>query len=225
MITEEKNIPDELNDLKSIWKSQSEENTFDKEQIFHMIHRKSVNSVQWLFIITLIELLLAIGLSLSVFLSGHSFMSNHMEEIMSPETQKSYNLISYIGLLGSLCFVGITYYFYRKISSNSSVRKLMENIILFRKSLLGFIVIWIVVSIFFIFPIYYELGEQWYLKENHSTQLSEVELISRAKMIGSIIAISSSALAILFSLIYYGIIYGIFLRRLGKNLKELKKMK
>ncbi len=224
MTNNESNIPDELDDLKSLWKSQAEEKSYDRDQIFKMIHRKSINSVQWLFVITVIELLLAVGFSLWALISGSNLVNSHLEELMSKESLRTYDYISHVGLIGSLVFVGVTFFYYRKISVQSSVKKLIHSIIKFRKLLFWFIVIWILLTIAFITPMYFEMGKQVFLHDYDKGNMSAEEINQTAKGVGIGLAVISTVLIILFSLLYYGIIYGIFLRRLGKNLKELKKI-
>lgn len=225
MVNNDSNIhDDELDDLKSLWKNQADEKSYDKDQIFKMIHRKSKNSVQWLFIITLVELAFAIGFSLWAIVSGTSMISEHLKEVMNEDTLKSYDYISHISLIGSFIFVGITFYYYKKISAQLSVKALIDRIIEFRKVLFWLIIIWIVLSLAFIFPMYMEMGQQVFLHDYDKGNMSDVEIQKTAQGVGFGLALVSSIVILLFSVLYYGIIYGIFLRRLGKNLKELKKI-
>lgn len=225
MINNESNIhDDELDDLKSLWQNQTDEKSYDKDQIFKMIHRKSKNSVQWLFYITLAELALAIVFSIWAIISGTNMISEHLKEIMTEDTLKSYDYISHISLVGSCIFVAITFYYFRKISAQLSVKALIDKIIEFRKVLSWLIIVWVVLSLAFIFPMYVEMGQQVFMHDYDKGNMSEQEIQETAKGVGIGLAAISSFLIILFSVLYYGIIYGIFLRRLGKNLKELKKI-
>lgn len=225
MINNESNIQnDELDDLKSIWQNQTEEKSYDKDQIFKMIHRKSKNSVQWLFYITLAELALALIFSIWAIVSGTNMISEHLKEVMNEETLKSYDYISHISLVGSCIFVAITFFYFRKISAQLSVKALINKIIEFRKVLSWLIILWVVLSLAFIFPMYVEMGQQVFLHDYDKGNMSAEEIEKTAKGVGFGLAAISSFLIILFSVLYYGFIYGIFLRRLGKNLKELKKI-
>lgn len=225
MINNDSNIQDdELDDLKSIWQNQTEEKSYDKDQIFKMIHKKSKNSVQWLFYITLAELTLALIFSVWAIVSGTNMISEHLKEIMTPDTLKSYDYISHISLIGSCIFVVITFYYFRKISAQLSIKALIDKIIEFRKVLSWLIIVWVVLSLAFIFPMYVEMGQQVFLHDYDKGNMSEQEIQETAKGVGIGLAAVSSFFIILFSVLYYGIIYGIFLRRLGKNLKELKKI-
>lgn len=224
MINNEPHIHDELDDLKSIWKKQADEKSYGKEQIFKMIHRKSINSVQWLFIITLIELFLATGISVWALVSGTNLFSSHLTEIMNEESLRTYGYISHASVLGSALFVALTFYYYRKISVQSSVRQLIQSIIKFRKTIFWFIIIWVFLTIAFMLPTYFEMGRQIFLHDYDKGNMSAEEIQKTAYGVGVGLATVTSVLIIFFSLLYYGIIYGIFLRRLGKNLKELKRI-
>lgn len=225
MVNNDSNIhDDELDDLKSLWKNQADEKSYDKDQIFKMIHRKSKNSVQWLFYITLAELTLAMLFSLWAIVSGTTMMSEHLKEVISEETLKTYDLVSHLSLVGSCVFVAITFFYFRKISAQLSVKSLIDNIIKFRKVLFWLIIVWIALSLAFIFPMYMEMGQQVFLHDYDKGNMSDVEIQETAQGVGFGLALISSIVILLFSALYYGIIYGIFLRRLGKNLKELKKI-
>lgn len=225
MINNDSNIQDdELDDLKSLWQNQTDEKSYDKDQIFKMIHRKSKNSVQWLFYITLAELALAIVFSIWAIISGTNMISEHLKEVMNEETLKSYDYISHISLVGSCIFVAITFFYFRKISAQLSVKSLIDKIIEFRKVLSWLIILWVVLSLAFIFPMYVEMGQQVFMHDYDKGNMSAEEIEKTAKGVGVGLAAVSSFVIILFSVLYYGIIYGIFLRRLGKNLKELKKI-
>lgn len=102
---------DELDDLKSLWKDQPVEKSYGKDEIFKMIHRKSINSVQWLFIITIIELILGLGISLWTIFSGQHFYSDDTIKMVGEGVFKRMENLSHLGLLGSIMLMGIMFYF------------------------------------------------------------------------------------------------------------------
>lgn len=222
-MTDNLNNNRDLDDLQSLWQSQKEEKVYGVDEIFKMIQRKSINSVQWLFIITLIEFLAGLFMSLWLILSGSHFMSNTKMEITGSEHYIRMENISHIGIVGSVAIMGITYYFYRKIQTNLSIKDLIQCIINFRKTIVAFIIFWMLVIFVLFTPIVIEIGINAYLSnENIQTELSPEENLAVAKKVGYITAIITMGFVFIFSLIYYGVIYGIFLRRLGRNLKELR---
>lgn len=212
----------DFDDLKSLWQSQEVEKTYDTDEIFKMIHRKSVNSVQWLFIITLIEVLIGIGLSVWTFISGKNLYINENMKVASEEMLTKYENFSHLGLVGSFVIFGITYFYYKKISSSLSVSELMQSIMKFRKIVVGFIIAWVSITQILFIPYMMELGAQTYLQTPKAGHLPENDAVNMAKKVGLIVTIVTAVVILLFSAVYYGIIYGVFLRRLGKNLKELK---
>lgn len=214
----------DFDELKSLWQSQEEEKTYDTDEIFKMIHRKSVNSVQWLFIITLIEVLIGIGLSVWTFISGKNLYINENMKVASEEMLTKYENFSHLGLVGSFVIFGITYFYYKKISSSLSVSELMQSIMKFRKIVVGFIIAWVSITQILFIPYMMELGAQTYLQTPKAGHLPENDAVNMAKKVGLIVTIVTAVVILLFSAVYYGIIYGVFLRRLGKNLKELKSL-
>lgn len=214
----------DFDELKSLWQSQELEKTYDTDEIFKMIHRKSVNSVQWLFIITLIEVLIGIGLSVWTFISGKNLYINENMKVASEEMLTKYENFSHLGLVGSFVIFGITYFYYKKISSSLSVSELMQSIMKFRKIVVGFIIAWISITQILFIPYMMELGAQTYLQTPKAGHLPENDAVNMAKKVGLIVTIVTAVVILLFSAVYYGIIYGVFLRRLGKNLKELKSL-
>jgi len=224
MTNNETNINDELDDLKSLWKNQKEEKPYDSSEIFEMIHKKSINSVQWLFILSIIELLFGIIISLWSFFSGHHFYSEDAIELVGKEALDKLESFSHLGLLGSLIFMAIIYFYYRKISSNLSVKGLINNIIRFRKTVIWFLVIWITLALALLAPVYYQMGKEAYLHQAANQQISAEELAKTANGVGWGFTIVFALIILICCGLYYLIIYGFFLRRLNKNLKELKKI-
>lgn len=224
MTNNETNINDELDDLKFLWKNQKEEKPYDGNQIFEMIHKKSINSVQWLFILSIIELLFGISISVWSFFSGHHFYSENAMKLVGKEALDKLEFFSHLGLIGSLVFMAIIYFYYRKISSNLSVKELINNIIRFRKTVIWFLITWITLALALLAPVYYQMGKEAYLRQATNQQISPEELTSTANGVGWGFTVVSVLIILICCGLYYLIIYGFFLRRLNKNLKELKKI-
>lgn len=222
MIKNEQNTNKDNDFLKSIWQSQKEEKTYDSKAIFKMIHRKSINSIQWLFIITILEFFIGISISLWILLSGKHFFSNEKIDLIGKTEYAKMENFSHLGILGSVVLIIIVFYFFRRISSTLSIQQLIQNIINFRKTVIGFIIFWLIIAIFLITPIMISLGANTYLAENQTKHLNIEEAKAIAQKVGYLTASFTVLVILVFSAIYYGFVYGTFLRRLGKNLKELK---
>lgn len=221
MINSNQNINQDLDPLKSIWQSQKDEKTYDSKAIFKMIHRKSINSVQWLFIITIIEFLMGISLSLWTLFSGKHFLSGENISLVGEADYSKLENLSHLGIVGSIALLTITYYYYRKISSALAVQQLIQNIIRFRQFVIGFIIFWTIIVFIIFIPIMIDLGMNTFLSQYEDYGLTLEEAKQSGKMVGYITAGFTIFFILVFSALYYGFIYGIFLRRLGKNLKEL----
>lgn len=215
----------DFEDLKSIWKSQTEEKSYDTTEIFKMIHRKSINSVQWLFIITIIEFLSGIGISLWMLFSGNHIYSQETIESVGQDDYLKLENLSHLGLVGSIVIMLITYYYYKKISSALAVQELISNIIKFRKTVILFIIFWLIFVFIIFMPIMVDLGMNSYMNNNLKSELNMDEAKTMAKKVGYLTAAITAVLILVFSLLYYGLLYGTFLRRLGRNLKQLKNIK
>lgn len=215
---------DDLDDLKSLWKEQSVQKNYGKDEIFKMIHRKSTNSVQWLFIITILELIFGLTISLWTVFSGKHFYSEETIQIVGKDLFQQMENLSHLGLVGSFILFGIMLYFYRKISSSLSVHELISTILKFRKMVMWFIIFWIIFTLVIFVPIIMEMGSNIYVNTVAHENESIEQMNKAARQMGYIMAGINILFILVFFGLYYGIIYGIFLRRLGKNLKELKKI-
>jgi|GEM_PF-299741 len=222
------NNSEETDELKSLWHSQKEVNSYDSEKIFKMIHRKSINSVQWLFIISLIELLLGLIITVLSYFSGDHYLMNSSVQLMGDENIEKLETFSNIGIIFSIALIGIIYYYYRKISSNSSVSTLIKNIIQFRRVVVTCLILIVLILLIMMFPIYFELGKNITIQNtmNHAgdVSLSAEELDSTSDTAGWILAGSATLVIAVFFFVYYFVIYGFFLRKLKKNQKELKEI-
>src|SRR5690606_15254861 len=105
-----------------------------------------------------------------------------------------------------------------------SVQGLISTILKFRKIVMWFIIFWIIFTLVIFVPIIMEMGSNIYFNAATHENESVEQMNKAARQMGYIMAGINIALILVFFGLYYGIIYGIFLRRLGKNLKELKKI-
>lgn len=219
-----KNLTNETNELKDLWKSQKEEKSYDSAKIFKMIHRKSINSVQWLFIISLAELVLGLATAAWSYFSGFYYHGSSAE-IIGEENIHKMELFTNVSFIFSLCLIVVIYYYYRKISSDSSVHALINNIIKFRKIVIICMVAIVVILLSFMFPIYLDIGQSIAAQNVLNNENINIEDYQKAiKASGWFVAILSTFVFGLFFFVYYYLIYGFFLRRLKKNQKELNKI-
>lgn len=212
----------ELDDLKSIWGSIKEEKKFDQNQIFKMLKKKSSTTIKWLFIFTLCEFLVFLAFNLYILISGKNFFNNDINTLVQANTINNYEIASVFSIVITFGFLIIAYKFYKKINLNQSVVDLMKNIISFRRLVNLFIVFTILSLIASSAPFYYELGQSIYIAK-HANDIEPI--IENAKIYGWIAILTSITFIIIIGLIYYAIIYFLFLKKLQRNLKELREIK
>lgn len=201
----------DLDKIKEAWKSQSNKEKYTSEQIFKMLKSKSINSVKWIFMISLSEIFIAIFIYLFSLIKPNinlidTLQSNNLAVFY---IYKTLNITVFIV---SIVFVYYFFKSYRKIQVQSSVMDLTKQIINFRKKVNYFIYfnlgIFLVIFSVLIFII---------LSSSYSLEWVSLKGLWVSISIALIFAISFGILYL-----YYYLIYGIFLRRLKKNIRDLK---
>ncbi|MCG9972709.1 hypothetical protein [Christiangramia crocea] len=208
---------DNLDLLKEDWKKQ-ERNlphlTYD--EIYKMIWKRSHSIVKWIFIISILEFLL--GTVLNIVLADDDYW-NRMKEFDLTEFTIGAYIVSY----------SITFYFifkfyknYRRISTTDSASRLMKNILKTRKTVKYYIAFVLISSgITFLVGLFLIIRNHMLTIEPTSTDM-QFDTMQWLLFIGAILLILGIFLAVIW--LIYRVIYGILLRRLNKNYKELKKL-
>ena len=207
---------EELDLLKKDWKKK--ENSFSQlseKEIYKMLHRKSSSIVKWILIISIIEVL--VWTSISIIYSTDEYLKslNHEELVIY---FRVFNFFNY-GVI--LAFIYMFYKNYRNISTTASTRTLMSNILKTRKTVqyyvwynLFMIVIGLITGFILAFSFNPEIG---ILKER---------MVNEGKYMAITIGILILSIVIAVGIfwLFYRILYGILLRKLLVNYKELKKI-
>jgi len=203
---------DELELLKKDWKKQ-EINLphYKAKELYPMLLKKSSSIVKWIFIISIIEL--GLGIVFNVFMMDEKFWQD-VESLHLKTVTIIMFVVSYL-----ITFVFI-YYFYnnfKSISATDSASKLMRNILKTRK-VVKYYILYVLISagitslLFFIFTFIYPPAE---LNVNPDT-INWFEVVAIGVLVTSIF------LLILWGI--YSLLYGILLKKLKQNYKELKKL-
>ncbi len=199
---------DELELLKKQWKKQDESlPKLTKEDIYPMLLKKSSSIVKWIFIISMIEFVFWILLS---FVFG----GNDSKQFEKEHGLQTFDTIILIVHLGALVFFVLWFYRnYKRIHSTDSSKILLENIIKTRKTVkyyIWFSMAFLAVSATIAFII--------------TTQNTPEEFADRSITVLALqfLLIIGVIMAIMWG--FYRMIYGILMRRLDRNYKELKKM-
>jgi len=207
---------DQLDILKQKWQEREQEfPQLSYSDIYQMLLKKSSSIVKWIFIISIAELLFWTLLSLSVPESYSTIYSElGVETIIF-----IFNIISYIIIIS---FIYLFYKNYRSIRVTDNTKKLMSNILKTRRSVRYFVmanVSLFVISTTIISVIFYMNSSTLYEvmdfaalgvpEDNFATAFIIVQIIVGVFFVGVLA-------------LFYWLIYGILLRRLKRNYKELK---
>ncbi len=202
---------DELDLLKKDW--QKKDDTFPKlsyNDIYKMILMKSSSIVKWIFIISIIEF----SLGIILILINPEFES----EVMIPDW---IDTMTYLMLPVIVYFIYRFYKNYKNISATDNIKTLINNILNTRKTVKYYIIFNLVfagiasMSTFFVG--YTEVNGVTFGELNASANFGKLSIL-----ILTALAVTVFILGIVYG-IYY-LLYGILLKRLKKNYKELKKM-
>lgn len=199
----------DLDKYKKAWGNQSEEtNKVSKVDIYRMAHSKSSSIVKWIFIIGLLEFVFVAVIN-SFFrvnpddydaLKGH-FIGNYMLEI---------EILSYLIII---YFLMRFYKNYKSISTSDNTKVLMSKILKTRKTVKAYVFI----NLSFVFIVALITITQTLLYEEHA---------HTATFYITVIVVSIFLIIIIIGLywLFYQLLYGILLRKLNKNYKELAKL-
>ncbi|MDO9038778.1 MAG: hypothetical protein Q7U59_10575 [Lutibacter sp.] len=209
---------DELEFLKKDWKKQGAD--FPKlsyKEIYKMIHKKSSSIVKWIFIICIAE-----------------FLFWGLITIMIPESTfaiyEKFNLNTFLFIAQGLhylvvfFFIYLFYKNYKTISVVDNTGLLMKNILKTRKTVNYYvyynITLYILLSIILNIVIF---SHPDILIENIMPKNATLD---SDKFLGIMIVVQIILLLVMCGIIwaYYRIIYGILLKKLNRNFKELESM-
>lgn len=208
---------DELDVLKRDWK----EKTFtqvSENDIYKMLHKKSSSIVKWILIISILEIIF--WSLVNIFSSDESYLQTleryHIKTMM--------NIVNVLNYFVILFFIYLFYKNYKTINTTQSVKMLMQNIINTRKTVNYYIwynllLMLVVFIIAFTFQfIYDEKITNLINKLSENTNTTFVYLLFFV-FYALLIAIFIGGLWL-----FYKLLYGILLKKLNKNYKELEKM-
>ncbi len=210
---------DELELLKKDWKK--DDANFPRlsyNEIYKMILTKSSSIVKWIFFISLIEFVFwtILAFALKDSKGIREFDKLDTDYIMIPLTIIGYMILAY--------FFYLFFKNYRTISATDSAKVLMENILKTRrtvKNYVAFNVIFIVIGSAAAMYIQFDQNPQ-IVSMAHKAAANGNLLVFYARIILITAVFLIGAIAIM--LFFYWLIYGILLKRLNLNYKELKKL-
>ncbi|KMQ71208.1 hypothetical protein [Chryseobacterium koreense] len=219
-------MPDfDLDHLKKTWQQQEVKPKYDGTQIEEMLNKSSRNYVKYILWISIAEFIVILAMNIYYTFLGddtESFL-NILGKLGVQNTAKLeedfthlYFALKIVSMLITGVFVVLFYRNYRRINIESNLKKLILQIIQFKKTVNYFIfanilLIILVLGILAAFTFATLSGQNIHL--NHPTLIGFIT--------GFMVTLILSVVLIW---VYYRIAYGIILKRLGKNLAELKKI-
>jgi hypothetical protein len=209
----------DLAEYKKAWGNQPEEkNKVSAIEIYKMTQSKSTSIVKWIFIIGLGEF--AFWTLLNFLFSGLSYIEMY-EEL---NIMKYINFSYYIHFVVVILFLVIFYRNYASVSTIDDTKTLMRKIIRVRKTvkfyvlynILGSILLMIIFNII----ILNTPGAIEKIFEYEAVPIDPSKMVT-VYMISQAIALCA---ILLFQFLFYYLLYGILLKKLKKNYKELTKL-
>ena len=209
---------DELDKLKKEWQSREQElPKISYNSIYKMLLKKSSSIVKWIFIISVIELLFWISLYVIIPEDNMEVMN----EMGIGDIMFYSNIVHFI-IFG--VFIFLFYKNYQSIQVTDNTKVLMQNILNTRKTVRYFVYynlgMFVLVSIA-IDSYFYSRSHQLYEIMDFASKGIPEEGFATTFIISQIIV---GILVIGLLILFYWLVYGILLKRLNRNYKELKKM-
>ncbi len=213
---------DELELLKKDWKRK--ESVLPKlsyDQLYAMIWKRSSSIVKWIFIISIIEFLLPQLLYLLPSAKeGMEFYEGlGLKNLMWGITIVQYLIVFY--------FIYQFYQRYREISALDNAKELMHKIMRTRKTVKNYILFALSIFLFSFLLIAVGIALSDGDTFIHALNLEEKaadQSITNIKYVVVGILIAMGILCTAFLGLIYFLIYGLLLRKLGKNYRELKRL-
>lgn len=208
-------IMKELDLLKKDWQKKDAFEQVSEGEIYKMLHMKSSSIVKWIFIISILEILL--WTSISVFFNTDDYLKNTKYDELAIYFQ-ALNFFNY-GVI--LVFIYLFYKNYVTISTTVSTKQLMKDILKTRKTVqcyvwynLGMVALSLMIGFFIAFT------------SNPEVMILRDKIASDGKVMAITIGILVLTIAVFLSVfwLFYRLLYGILLKRLYRNYNELKKI-
>ncbi|MFK8061336.1 MAG: hypothetical protein AB8B78_14770 [Polaribacter sp.] len=209
---------DVLDNYKKVWVNQPEEVTkFSPREIYKMAHAKSSSIVKWIFIVGILELLFWAGLNLFV---PESFY----------KVYEDLNLTTFVNIFMVLHYVVIVFFLilfyknYKNISIIDNTKKLIKGILNIRKTV-KYYVFYNLATVFLVSIIVniimFSDTDKLVEIMNPNNLAMDINQLIKISVISQIIAL---VIILVLLWLFYKLVYGILLKKLNRNYKELSKL-
>ncbi len=211
---------DQLEALKKEWQSREQE--FPKltyKEIYPMILKKSSSIVKWIVIISLCEIAFWIVLAMLIPESSDDFY----EELGLKNIITWINIVNYVIVA---FFIFLFWKNWKKIKVTSTVKELMGNILRTRRTVHYFVYynIGLAAALMTGINIYYYYNQEKLmniLRDQDIYGAMPAEAVVNKFFFFNVLA---GVALIGFLMLFYYLLYGLLLRRLRRNYRELKKI-
>ncbi|MEM9362284.1 MAG: hypothetical protein AAGA43_06595 [Bacteroidota bacterium] len=210
---------DELELLKKDWQKKEEHlPKLSYDDIYPMIWKKSSSMVKWIFYISILEF---------VFWAAINFVSSDPQYMQDLKAMHIYNIMMILNFANYgiiLYFIFKFYLNYKKISVTDSSRKLMKTILKVKRTVTQYV--WFNLIIFATYMIISLYGVLIFSDEGREIVETATEQGNEMTFWFLVITVSILFTGVLLVVIwlFYRLLYGILLKRLKENYRELKKL-
>ena len=213
----------DLDSFKETWQKQPIEPKYDSTDIESMLNKSSRNYVKYILWISVVEFILILIANLY-----YTFLGEDTADLMSvlgklginnssnfeSTISQLYFVLKMVSLGLTGIFVFLFYQNYRKIKIESNLKKLILQIFTFKKTVQLFILANI--GLVILFTLILGLFTFLVLAEQNIA-------LTNPTLIGFIAGLAlTMGISVVLIWIYYRLVYGFILRRLGKNLEQLQ---
>ncbi|WP_295179570.1 hypothetical protein [uncultured Christiangramia sp.] len=208
---------DNLDLLKKDWKKQEKSiPQLSYDEIYKLIWKRSSSIVKWIFFISIIEF--GLGAGLNIFITDDEYWAK-----LEKYNLTLFSIITYVvSYLITFYFIYKFYKNYRAINATDSAAVLMKTILKVRKTVKYYIGFILISSAFvFIFSIIIVFRTHAMTPEIADPDMA-FDWKNWVLFIGGILLLLAVILGVIW--LIYTLVYGILLRRLHRNYKELKKL-
>ena len=208
---------DQLELLKKSWdKTTESDKHFSVKEIYPMLHKKSSSTVKTLFYISIAELFFWIVINMIPFFLSEE-RKIRLNELYGHHAFLDVLNIAQIGVI--IAFIYLLFKAYKAVEVTDNAKKLMESILHTRKIIKYYVVYnlcWAFFSLMLGFYLVYQENPEFH---------SRIDTANTSEMA---IIVLKLGLFVMFILgvfwLFYKLIYGLLIRRLTANYKELKKI-
>lgn len=215
----------DIDALKKTWQDQKISDGYNQDDIEVMLNRKSRNYVKYILWISVAEFII-FGLVnfLALFSTDfHNDFTNILNKLqirnqseVEFSIDKIYNWMKVLSLVVTGIFVVVFYVNYKKIDVESNLKKFIIHILKFKKTVNLFIFSNVFLLVLFIGSLVSLLTITIRRQNIHVDNPTFWSLIFAVVL--------SLLISVILILLYYKLAYGILLKRLSKNLKQLEKI-